>query len=593
MAVVYQSPERGETRWDEAGRTDVVANSHDPEFIRPVVVSYTPQGRQPLRIVLYDVDTLKSDVRSIKLASQDYLGEAEVSLSEVLAAPNKVLEVPLLDMVKGQQLPKGCVLELKAEELVQANQTVRLLFSAEGLGNASKRVDPFLKVLKQRPSGDWVPLFKTEVRSKNPEPIWAPIEVDILQLCSADEQRPLKLQVYNYDKGGQHKLLGEAVSSLAALRALVLQPLAARKLDLLAPGAAALAGLPATAPSKQGVVALEPAGRTALGLGEATGVAAPAAGSGLGGAVAEPAPAAPPPSAAAPAGSGVPGGSKTGTLVVRQVQVREGLTASDRLADKLAPFTIVGGGRVGEALAGMGPGHDVVVKRGEAVQGPEGPIVVCTRNDDLQAVVDATPADQRKDLVFIQNGMLQPWLEERGLGDNTQVLVYFAVAKKGDPPTDGKTDVNPEGLTAAHGPHAEAFAERLHAAGLSCKVLSKDEFQKSMLEKLIWISAFMLVGARHGGCTVGQVEAQHRDEVDQLIQELAAAGAPALGVSLNPGVEDRLLAYARSVAHFPTAVKEFQWRNGWFWGLSQQAAAGGRPDPCPKHSAWLKEVGAV
>lgn len=29
-----------------------------------------------------------------------------------------------------------------------------------------------------------------------------------------------------------------------------------------------------------------------------------------------------------------------------------------------------------------------------------------------------------------------------------QVLVYFAVAKKGDPPIDGKTDVNPEGLTA-------------------------------------------------------------------------------------------------------------------------------------------------
>ena len=51
-----------------------------------------------------------------------------------------------------------------------------------------------------------------------------------------------------------------------------------------------------------------------------------------------------------------------------------------------------------------------------------------------------------------------------------QVLVYFAVAKKGDPPTDGKTDVNPEGLTAAYGPHAAAVAARLHSAGLSCKV---------------------------------------------------------------------------------------------------------------------------
>lgn len=31
---------------------------------------------------------------------------------------------------------------------------------------------------------------------------------------------------------------------------------------------------------------------------------------------------------------------------------------------------------------------------------------------------------------------------------HAQVLVYFAVAKKGEKPTDGKTDVNPEGLTA-------------------------------------------------------------------------------------------------------------------------------------------------
>lgn len=32
-----------------------------------------------------------------------------------------------------------------------------------------------------------------------------------------------------------------------------------------------------------------------------------------------------------------------------------------------------------------------------------------------------------------------------------QVLVYFAVAKLGQKPTDGKTDVNPEGLTAGEG----------------------------------------------------------------------------------------------------------------------------------------------
>ncbi len=41
------------------------------------------------------------------------------------------------------------------------------------------------------------------------------------------------------------------------------------------------------------------------------------------------------------------------------------------------------------------------------------------------------------------------------------------------------------------------------------------------------------------------------------------------------------------------AVKEFPWRNGYFWGLSQKAATEGQADPCPKHSALLRELKAV
>jgi hypothetical protein len=66
-------------------------------------------------------------------------------------------------------------------------------------------------------------------------------------------------------------------------------------------------------------------------------------------------------------------------------------------------------------------GVQVVIRRNEPITGPAGPIVVCTRNDDLQSIVEATAADRREDLVFIQNGMLQPWLDAQGLGENTQV----------------------------------------------------------------------------------------------------------------------------------------------------------------------------
>lgn len=264
-------------------------------------------------------------------------------------------------------------------------------------------------------------------------------------------------------------------------------------------------------------------------------------------------------------------------------------------AKAVQPAVVVGGGRVGQALLSMGPpGGDVLVGRGEKVpDDAAGPILVCTRNDDLDAVLEATPKQRWHDLVFFQNGMLDPWFESKGLVDANQVLAYFAVSKLGEPPVDGITDTNPEGLTAAFGSWAPAVAARLKNGGLTCKVLEKEAFQKQMLEKLIWISAFMLVGARHPGATVGVVEKYYRPEVVSLIAELASAAAVERGLTFDEGIEERLCAYSRAVAHFPTAVKEFKWRNGWFYSLTEKALAAGKPDPCPLHTAWLKEIEVI
>eukprot|EP00262_Sarcandra_glabra_P017562 TRINITY_DN604_c2_g1_i2.p1 TRINITY_DN604_c2_g1~~TRINITY_DN604_c2_g1_i2.p1 ORF type:complete len:281 (+),score=54.78 TRINITY_DN604_c2_g1_i2:36-845(+) len=258
------------------------------------------------------------------------------------------------------------------------------------------------------------------------------------------------------------------------------------------------------------------------------------------------------------------------------------------------PAVIVGGGRVGRALQSMGDGRDLLVGRGESVPLDfPGPIFVCTRNDDLEAVLQSTPPSRWNDLVFFQNGMLDPWLQSKGLSDADQVLAYFAVSKLGEAPIDGKTDTNPEGLTAAFGKWASAVATRLHSRGLSCKVLDKEAFQKQMLEKLIWIAAFMLVGARHPGATVGVVEKDYRSEVASLISELASAAAAEKGIEFEEAMEERLCAYSRAVSHFPTAVKEFKWRNGWFYSLTQKAVAEGKPDPCPLHTSWLQELKVV
>ncbi|CAK0827942.1 unnamed protein product [Prorocentrum cordatum] len=225
---------------------------------------------------------------------------------------------------------------------------------------------------------------------------------------------------------------------------------------------------------------------------------------------------------------------------------------------------IIGGGRVGEALYGMGVGKDVIVRRGEPFPDnmPEGPIYVCTRNDALKGIIDSIPEGRREDLVFIQNGALLPFLKKE-LGPTTPftvLLVYFAVAKKGEAPIDGRTDTDPDGMTAvnADGKWSGEVQERLTTSGLACNVLPPVSFTQAYWEKNLWISAYMLVGALHDGCYVGDVELQHRQEVDNLISELATAVTAA-----NPDVLwergqlcERLAAYSRSVAHFPTAVKD-------------------------------------
>lgn len=80
-----------------------------------------------------------------------------------------------------------------------------------------------------------------------------------------------------------------------------------------------------------------------------------------------------------------------------------------------------------------------------------------------------------------------------------------------------------------------------------CQVLGKEAFQQSMLEKLVWISAFMLVGASHPGAKVGDVESQYREEVCRLIRELYSAGATKLGI---PNAYDTvILRYERSTGY--------------------------------------------
>lgn len=242
-------------------------------------------------------------------------------------------------------------------------------------------------------------------------------------------------------------------------------------------------------------------------------------------------------------------------------------------------ITIIGPGRVGHVLHACAERSSTPVtfaRRGEPISGDL--LLVCTRADDLAAVIDATPVALRPHLVFLQNGLLRPFLLERGLADNTQGLLYFAATAR-----DGRAE--PGAPSLFFGPHAATLVTLLTAGSLPARALADaDELGREVAVKLCWNVIFGLLGQRFDE-PVGT--SADRSLVRDLVLELTPALASAVGAPLEPdALLARILAYSREIPDFRASVKELRWRNG---AVRTAARAGGLATPL--HDRLLAEVG--
>lgn len=244
------------------------------------------------------------------------------------------------------------------------------------------------------------------------------------------------------------------------------------------------------------------------------------------------------------------------------------------------------GGRIGHLVCGMTleGGRIWPVTRGSDPAGldrpgPAMPILVCTRNDDLPGVLEAVHPSRHADLVFVQNGMVRPWLAARGLTGNGRGVLWVAVPKKGDPPVPG-------GPSAFSGPWSAEIAALLDAHGVDSAAVGAVDFAREEAVKLAWICVYGPLGSATG-LRVGVLADRHAADVRTLSDELHPLLAHQPGLDLGPdALFDRLQAYSARIPHFGAAVKEWRWRNGWQLALAQE-----RGVPQPALRRWLRQAG--
>ncbi|XP_042191673.1 copine-8 isoform X1 [Callorhinchus milii] len=200
----------GTKEWRETGRTEVIDNTLNPDFVRKFILDYFFEERQNLRFDLYDVDS-----KSSNLSKHDFLGQAFCTLGEIVGSQGSRLEKPLVG-IPGKKC--GAII-LTAEELSNCRDVVVMQFCANKLDKKDffGKSDPFLVFFRSNEDGTFTICHKTEVVKNTLNPVWQAFSIPVRALCNGDFDRTIKMEVYDWDRDGSHDFIGEFTTSYREL----------------------------------------------------------------------------------------------------------------------------------------------------------------------------------------------------------------------------------------------------------------------------------------------------------------------------------------------------------------------------------------
>ena len=210
--LVLSVRQAGTEKWVEAGRTERLTNTLEPDWARKLPLDYFFEQRQQLRFEVYD-----SDSDCSKLKHSDFLGRTEVSLGAIVGAPGSRIQRVLEGCTKGGN---GTLL-VSAEEL-SADKTMAMLeWEGKKLDNKDLlgKSDPFLTISRLNQDQSKTLLHRSEVVQNDLSPVWKPCKLSVHSLTLGQPTTGLLLEVFDHDDDGGHDLIGQAQSCYQQLAA--------------------------------------------------------------------------------------------------------------------------------------------------------------------------------------------------------------------------------------------------------------------------------------------------------------------------------------------------------------------------------------
>ncbi|KAI7794363.1 putative copine-9 [Triplophysa rosa] len=201
----------GTKEWREFGRTEVIENTLNPDFVRKFVLDYFFEEKQNLRFDVYNVDSRSSNMSK----HQSFLGQTFCTLGEIIGSTGSRLE-RVLSGIPGKKC--GDII-FTAEELSNCRDIATMQLCANKLDKKDffGKSDPFLVFYRSNEDGTFTICHKTEVVKNTLNPVWQPFTIPVRALCNGDYDRTVKVDVYDWDRDGSHDFIGEFTTSYREL----------------------------------------------------------------------------------------------------------------------------------------------------------------------------------------------------------------------------------------------------------------------------------------------------------------------------------------------------------------------------------------
>ncbi|KAK0064073.1 copine-8 [Biomphalaria pfeifferi] len=206
MVVAYIH-DQARRNWRELGRTEVVWNNLNPDFVKKFTLQYFFEQSQKLKFEVYDVDSASAD-----LTKHDFLGRVECTLGEVVSAAK------LSKLLDGPKKNSGLII-IGAEELSSCKEQVTLQFCGQKLDKKDffGKSDPFLSISRAHEDGSFTLVHRTEVIKKTLNPTWKSFSIPVRDICNGDYDRTIKFECHDWDADGGHDFIGSFTTTLREL----------------------------------------------------------------------------------------------------------------------------------------------------------------------------------------------------------------------------------------------------------------------------------------------------------------------------------------------------------------------------------------